>query len=220
MCGCGTKAAFAALLDGKFPNPVPLLLPKGECPSFALAREGRGEGWAQAGSSRMRARPGRDARLYGDCHGAAGGQGITFKAGEGVGTVTRRAFPSHRRSGDQSVPRAMMRQVIEELGGGDVEIEISFPAAARWAQKTWNPRLGLSAGFSILGTTGIVHPFSCAAWIASSIAASMWPAPWGLRTSRAAPDPLRKMRCGPIQAAARGDDGHGRFCWRTSEISA
>jgi cobalt-precorrin-5B (C1)-methyltransferase len=61
----------------------------------------------------------------------------------------------------------MMRQVIEELGGHNVEIEISIPEGELLAQKTWNPRLGIVGGLSILGTTGIVHPFSCAAWIAS-----------------------------------------------------
>jgi cobalt-precorrin-5B (C1)-methyltransferase len=61
----------------------------------------------------------------------------------------------------------MMRKVIEEQGGRDVEIEISIPDGEALAQKTWNPRLGIVGGLSILGTTGIVHPFSCAAWIAS-----------------------------------------------------
>jgi cobalt-precorrin-5B (C1)-methyltransferase len=65
------------------------------------------------------------------------------------------------------IPRQMMMAEIAALGGGDVEIEISIPDGATIAEKTWNPRLGIIGGLSILGTTGIVNPFSCAAWIAS-----------------------------------------------------
>lgn len=164
------KAAFAALKTGQFPDPVKITLPKGETPAFALALEGRGEGWAQAGIIKD---AGDDPDVTHGCVVIATvrqkkGGGITFKAGKGVGTVTRRGLPIP--PGEPAInpmPREMMRTVIAELGGGDVEIEISIPDGEALAQKTWNPRLGIAGGLSILGTTGIVHPFSCAAWIAS-----------------------------------------------------
>lgn len=163
------KAAFAALRTGEFPDPVTITLPKGEAPSFALALEEEGEGWARAGIVKD---AGDDPDVT---HGATviatvreGGEGIRFKAGEGVGTVTRAGLPvAVGEPAINPVPRAMMRGVIEELGGKDVEIEISIPGGAALAEKTWNPRLGIVGGLSILGTTGIVHPFSCSAWIAS-----------------------------------------------------
>jgi cobalt-precorrin-5B (C1)-methyltransferase len=164
-----TKAAFTALKTGKFPDPVTINLPKGEMPSFALALEGKGEGWAQAGIVKD---AGDDPDVTHGCMVIATvrlrGSGITFRAGEGVGMVTMSGLPV--AVGEPAInpkPREMMRQVIEEQGGGDVEIEISIPGGQALAGKTWNPRLGIVGGLSILGTTGIVNPFSCAAWIAS-----------------------------------------------------
>ena len=164
-----TKAAFAALRTGTFPDPVSIRLPKGETPSFALAVEGKGEGWAQAGIIKD---AGDDPDVTHGCTVIATvrmrGKGITFKAGVGIGTVTKAGLPI--AVGEPAInpaPREMMRAVIAEQGGGDVEIEISIPDGEALAQKTWNPRLGIVGGLSILGTTGIVHPFSCAAWIAS-----------------------------------------------------
>ena len=163
------KAAFAALRTGEFPDPVTITLPKGETPAFALALEGRGDGWAQAGIVKD---AGDDPDVTHGCVVIATvrekGSGVTFKAGNGVGTVTREGLPIP--PGEPAInpaPREMMRAVIAELGGSNVEIEISIPNGEALAEKTWNPRLGIVGGLSILGTTGIVHPFSCAAWIAS-----------------------------------------------------
>ena len=163
------KAAYTALLTGTFPDPVTITLPKGEQPSFALALEEIGDGFARAGIVKD---AGDDPDVT---HGATiiatvrkRGQGVSFKAGKGVGTVTKPGLPiAVGEPAINPVPRKMMEAIIAELGGGDVEIEISIPDGAAIAEKTWNPRLGIIGGLSILGTTGIVHPFSCAAWIAS-----------------------------------------------------
>ena len=164
-----TKAAYTALLTGRFPDPVTITLPKGETPAFALALEGKGDGWAQAGIVKD---AGDDPDVTHGCTVIATvrrkGKGVTFKAGPGVGTVTKPGLPiPPGEPAINPVPRRMMQEAIAELGGGDVEIEISIPGGEALTQKTWNPRLGILGGLSILGTTGIVKPFSCAAWIAS-----------------------------------------------------
>lgn len=157
------------MLTGRFPDPVTITLPKGETSAFALALEGKGEGWAQAGIVKD---AGDDPDVTHGCTVIATvrqkGKGVTFMAGPGVGTVTKPGLPiPPGEPAINPVPRRMMQEVIAELGGGDVEIEISIPGGEVLAQKTWNPRLGILGGLSILGTTGIVNPFSCAAWIAS-----------------------------------------------------
>jgi cobalt-precorrin-5B (C1)-methyltransferase len=60
-----------------------------------------------------------------------------------------------------------MRAVIAEVQPGDVVVEISVDGGAELARHTWNPRLGILGGLSILGTTGVVVPYSCSAWIDS-----------------------------------------------------
>lgn len=163
------KAALSALRGGVFPDPVSITLPKGETPSFALALEEKGDGFARAGIIKD---AGDDPDVTHGCLVIATvrlrGSGVTFKAGPGVGTVTKPGLPvAVGEPAINPVPRAMMAAVVAELDGGDVEIEISVRDGERLALKTWNPRLGIIGGLSILGTTGIVHPFSCAAWIAS-----------------------------------------------------
>jgi len=170
-----TRAALTALLSGKFPDPVQITLPKGQTPSFVLALEGLDENSARAGIIKD---AGDDPDVT---HGAlviASVQltkkaGVVFMAGEGVGIVTKAGLPvAVGEPAINPVPRQMMRDVAEgllkEFGvSGGVEIEISIRDGEALAKKTWNPRLGIIGGLSVLGTTGIVNPFSCSAWIAS-----------------------------------------------------
>jgi cobalt-precorrin-5B (C1)-methyltransferase len=171
-----SKAAFTALVAGAFPDPIEIALPSGQRVAFALAVNRKNEGSATAGVIKD---AGDDPDVT---HGAlvlatvrqgARGSGVSFKAGEGVGTVTLPGLPiPPGEPAINPVPRQMMREAIAEISAAhncpaDVEIEIAIPDGKELAAKTLNARLGILGGLSILGTTGIVVPYSCAAWIAS-----------------------------------------------------
>ena len=170
------KAAYAGLLTGKFPDPVEVTLPGGQRPSFALATTARGNRRATAGVVKD---AGDDPDVT---HGAlilatvrpgAPGSGVSFRAGEGVGTVTRPGLPvPPGEPAINPVPRQMIRDALAEVAArlgdaGDVEVEIAIPDGEALAAKTLNGRLGIVGGLSILGTTGIVIPYSCSSWIHS-----------------------------------------------------
>ncbi|MDR3375560.1 MAG: cobalt-precorrin-5B (C(1))-methyltransferase [Ancalomicrobiaceae bacterium] len=171
-----TRAATEALRTGRFPDPVEIGLPSGQRVAFALATSELGGGYATAGVIKD---AGDDPDVT---HGAlivarvslgVPGTGVTFKAGDGVGTVTRPGLPiPPGEPAINPVPRQMMRQTIAEAvtavgGSDDLVVEISVPGGETLATRTLNGRLGILGGLSILGTTGIVVPFSCAAWIHS-----------------------------------------------------
>jgi cobalt-precorrin-5B (C1)-methyltransferase len=167
------KAACAALLSGEFPDPVEIVLPGGQRPAFALAQWENRNGEAMAAIVKD---AGDDPDVT---HGAlivatvrpgAPGSGVTYRAGEGVGMVTRPGLPvPPGEPAINPVPRRMIAQSIAEVAGegADFEVEISVPDGAAMAEKTLNGRLGILGGISILGTTGIVIPFSCSSWIHS-----------------------------------------------------
>lgn len=169
-----TKAALLRLWGGAFPAEVGITLPKGETPVFPLALAEAGTDWARVGITKD---AGDDPDVT---HGAlivvtvsASAGGIVFKAGDGVGIVTKPGLPiGVGEPAINPVPRRMMTEVVTEIAqemgrSPDVTIEIAVPGGQELARKTWNPRLGIAGGLSILGTTGVVRPFSCAAWIAS-----------------------------------------------------
>jgi cobalt-precorrin-5B (C1)-methyltransferase len=171
-----TRAACSALFGQGFPDPVTIRLPRGGTTSFALA-ERRLE--ADAATAAIVKDAGDDPDVTHGCLVRATvrrnppGEGVTFHAGEGVGTVTRAGLQiPPGEPAINPVPRQMMQGAVAEaaaLAGqpADVAITIAVPNGAALAAKTMNPRLGIVGGLSILGTTGIVVPFSCAAWIHS-----------------------------------------------------
>jgi len=172
------RAAYEALITGRFPDPVTITLPRGEAPSFPLARKELEDGRATAAIVKD---AGDDPDVT---HGAmvtvavargAPGRGIVFRAGEGVGTVTRPGLAL--AVGEPAInpaPRQMIRDAIAAAAAGaggsdrvDLEVTVSIPGGAALAAKTMNARLGIEGGLSILGTTGVVIPYSCASWIHS-----------------------------------------------------
>lgn len=99
--------------------------------------------------------------------------GIRYKAGTGVGTVTKPGLTlGVGEPAINPVPRQMIGQHLEDAAkrygyDGGFEVEIGIENGEQLALKTMNGRLGIVGGLSVLGTSGIVRPFSCAAWIAS-----------------------------------------------------
>ena len=174
---CATAAAAAAyttLLTGECPDPIEIMLPGGQRVGFAIAESCRSVSAASAGVIKD---AGDDPDVT---HGAlvratvslgASGSGVRFRAGPGVGVVTRPGLPlAPGEPAINPVPRQMIAQAVGEVAAaagapGDVVVEISIPGGEKLAERTLNPRLGILGGLSILGTTGIVTPYSCSAWI-------------------------------------------------------
>jgi cobalt-precorrin-5B (C1)-methyltransferase len=171
------RAAYAALLTGAFPDPVAIRLPRGQRPSFPLALAELHGGRARAGIIKD---AGDDpdvthgALVVAELAWAETGSGIAFAAGEGVGTVTRPGL--QLGVGEPAInpaPRAMIREALADLAEAngapspDLTVTIAIPGGERLAEKTMNARLGIVGGLSVLGTTGIVVPYSCASWVHS-----------------------------------------------------
>jgi cobalt-precorrin-5B (C1)-methyltransferase len=188
----GTAAAAAAkgalyeLLRRPCPDRVQVTLPGGGSLSIPLNRHGR---YSARGEAVVVKDAGDDpdvtngaeigARVW---HLVAPGDGedITLLGGEGVGRVTKPGLPvAVGEPAINPVPRRMirraLRQVWDKLCLGEplrLRVEIFVPRGEELARHTLNPRLGIMGGISILGTTGLVKPFSHQAYratIASSL---------------------------------------------------
>jgi len=159
---CATAAAIAAtqrLLTGEMPKAVPVILPDGETIHVAVQY---GDGYASVFKQ-----SGDDPDVTNGIEiRASVARSDTFEihGGEGVGRFTVPGFDYP--PGEPAInkaPRQMMRDNIHER----VRITISVPDGAAIARRTFNPRLGIEGGISIIGVSGIVKPFSEEAFVAS-----------------------------------------------------
>lgn len=181
---CATAAAVAAAegwMTGRVPEWVTIVLPRNVEATFAVAdgAVASGDCWAavvkDAGDDpdvthgatiRTRLSPGKP------------GCGLRFAAGPGVGTVTKPGLPLEvGQPAINPAPRNYLAANLlrcRDLGAElsrplpeDLVVEVGVDDGEQIAQSTWNGRLGIVGGLSILGTTGVVIPYSCAAWIDS-----------------------------------------------------
>jgi len=178
---CAAAAAAAAqqgLLTGVFPDHMQILLPRGEMPVFAVSRQ---QITKQGALASVIKDAGDDpdvthgAEIIVEVSPGQLGDGLSFAAGDGVGTVTLPGLPltvgePAINPGPRGIISAAVSIITEAYGtpkDGDRLVTISVPGGARLAEKTMNSRLGIIGGISILGTTGIVVPYSCSSWIHS-----------------------------------------------------
>ncbi len=172
-----SRAAYAALLSGVFPDPVTIRLPGGATATFPLAEKEKTAATARAGVIKD---AGDDpdvthgALVIAEVGAAAAGSGVIFHAGPGVGRVTKPGLAL--AVGEPAInpaPRALIVAMLDEvarehgLAAAEASVTLSIPGGEALAAKTLNARLGIVGGLSILGTTGIVIPYSCSAWLHS-----------------------------------------------------
>jgi cobalt-precorrin-5B (C1)-methyltransferase len=166
---CAAAAAKAAtmLLAGLgLPAVVEVPLPDGSRASLVVEAGQAGDGGAWAA---VRKDAGDDPDVTDGCQVVVSvawteAATITFAAGDGVGTVTKPGLSlSPGEPAINPVPRQMIRDAVSEVTDRPVQVTVSIPGGRELADKTFNPRLGIEGGLSILGTSGIVRPFSSAA---------------------------------------------------------
>lgn len=165
------KAAVTALRDGVVPSTVDVDFPAGDRHTFSVH-----SGWCTADSATavVVKDAGDDPDVTHGAHltvtvGWREDGEVALHGGPGVGTVTKAGLGLPvGEPAINPVPRTMITQAVRQVAGPrGVEVTISVPDGERMARKTTNRRLGIEGGISILGTTGIVRPFSTASWRAS-----------------------------------------------------
>jgi len=173
------RAAVLGLVTGRVPNEIECLLPNGDRVRFAV-HDGRCD--TDSAHAMVVKFAGDDpdctdgAHLTVDLRLLTGQAGVVeYQAGEGVGTVTMPGLglavggPAINPVPRQNIADNLREAAPELLARHGLEVSISVPGGQDMAKKTTNARLGILGGISILGTTGIVKPYSTAAWRASVV---------------------------------------------------
>ncbi len=176
---CATATSLAAarlLLEGKATEFCTITLPRGQHVEFKLTECFLKNRYTAIAATIKDAGDDPDvthgATVYTEVQ-LCEEPGVYFHAANGVGIVTREGLSiSKGEPAINPIPRQMMRSHLTQLAhksnySGGFNVSVGVKGGEALAQKTMNPRLGIVGGLSILGTTGIVRPFSCAAYIAS-----------------------------------------------------
>lgn len=162
------KAALIALLTGEGPSLVSFSLPNGETLSLPVEQAEARENEAEATVVKD---AGDDPDVTNGCRIVVAVRfsaqpGIRFLGGEGVGRVTLPGLgleiggPAINRT-----PREMMTKELSALWEGGLEVTVSVPGGEEIARRTFNPKVGVVGGISIIGTSGVVRPFSSEAFV-------------------------------------------------------
>lgn len=161
------KAAAILLLSGKAPNQISLLTPKGirlDLPVLEAKWEDSKASCAIRKDSGDDPDVTHESLIFAEV--SLTETGLEIDGGFGVGRVTKPGLDQPvGAAAINSTPRAMIAEAVQEVCrlldyDGGMKIIISVPEGERLAKKTFNPRLGIVGGISILGTTGIVEPMS------------------------------------------------------------
>ncbi|MEO5680619.1 MAG: cobalt-precorrin-5B (C(1))-methyltransferase [Acidimicrobiales bacterium] len=172
------KAALTGLVSGAAPAQVEVGLPGGrrvafpveaEAPSRCVVVKDAGDDPDCTDGARMTAEVSWVDVARGPGAGSRAGQPV-LRAGAGIGVVTKPGLGlAVGEASITAVPRRMIAAALAEVDPRSVVVTFSVPGGEAMAARTSNARLGIVGGISILGTTGVVRPFSTAAYRASVV---------------------------------------------------
>ena len=162
------KAALTALLSGEDQTEVCFSIPDGEVFTLPVQDCQIGNYWAQASVIKD---AGDDPDVTNGCTvcvkvALSREPGVHFLQGEGVGRITLPGIGLEiGEPAVNPVPRRMITEELTALYDGGLDVTVSVPGGSELAQKTFNPKLGIVDGISIIGTLGVVRPFSSEAFV-------------------------------------------------------